>query len=74
MPGFTCTSMILVFNIDTISAPGGTPSTLVSLIGQNAYKRCARDVYYFLQVSNLTTPFKVARMPVLHCSPKRTGI
>ncbi|KAF3330544.1 Sorting nexin-16 [Carex littledalei] len=28
---------------------GGTPSTLVSLIGQNAYKRCARDVYYFLQ-------------------------
>ncbi|KAJ3703621.1 hypothetical protein LUZ61_007326 [Rhynchospora tenuis] len=28
---------------------GGTPSTLVSLIGQNAYKRCARDIYYFLQ-------------------------
>lgn len=27
----------------------GAPSTLVSLIGHNQYKRCAKDVYYFLQ-------------------------
>ncbi|XP_073025618.1 uncharacterized protein [Primulina eburnea] len=27
----------------------GAPTTLVSLIGQKQYKRCARDVYYFLQ-------------------------
>nr|XP_043626437.1 uncharacterized protein LOC122597914 [Erigeron canadensis] len=27
----------------------GAPSTLVSLIGNNQYKRCAKDVYYFLQ-------------------------
>ncbi|XP_057965277.1 LOW QUALITY PROTEIN: uncharacterized protein LOC131155848 [Malania oleifera] len=27
----------------------GTPSTLVSLIGQKQYKRCAKDIYYFLQ-------------------------
>ncbi|XP_073312431.1 uncharacterized protein [Primulina huaijiensis] len=29
----------------------GAPTTLVSLIGQKQYKRCARDVYYFLQSS-----------------------
>ncbi|CAA3017282.1 Intermediate filament [Olea europaea subsp. europaea] len=33
----------------------GAPATLVSLIGQKQYRRCARDVYYFLQVS-LTLP------------------
>ncbi|KAK9071170.1 hypothetical protein SSX86_009738 [Deinandra increscens subsp. villosa] len=27
----------------------GAPSTLVSLIGHNQYKRCAKDIYYFLQ-------------------------
>ncbi|KAF5187985.1 phox domain-containing protein [Thalictrum thalictroides] len=27
----------------------GAPSTLVSLIGHKQYKRCAKDVYYFLQ-------------------------
>ncbi|EPS70296.1 hypothetical protein M569_04466, partial [Genlisea aurea] len=27
----------------------GAPSPLVSLIGQKQYRRCARDVYYFLQ-------------------------
>ncbi|KAF9600583.1 hypothetical protein IFM89_010069 [Coptis chinensis] len=27
----------------------GAPTTLVSLIGNKQYKRCARDVYYFLQ-------------------------
>ncbi|KAL4555725.1 hypothetical protein LXL04_038353 [Taraxacum kok-saghyz] len=27
----------------------GAPSTLVSLIGRKQYKRCAKDVYYFLQ-------------------------
>ncbi|KAJ0880230.1 putative Phox domain, sorting nexin, PX domain superfamily [Helianthus annuus] len=27
----------------------GAPTTLVSLIGHNQYKRCAKDVYYFLQ-------------------------
>lgn len=29
----------------------GAPTTLVSLIGHNQYKRCAKDVYYFLQSS-----------------------
>ncbi|WOL02316.1 hypothetical protein Cni_G11035 [Canna indica] len=28
---------------------GGAPATLVSLIGSNQYRRCARDIYYFLQ-------------------------
>ncbi|CAH1450373.1 unnamed protein product [Lactuca virosa] len=27
----------------------GAPTTLVSLIGRKQYKRCAKDVYYFLQ-------------------------
>ncbi|KAL6494750.1 hypothetical protein OROGR_031550 [Orobanche gracilis] len=27
----------------------GAPTTLVSLIGQKQYRRCARDIYYFLQ-------------------------
>lgn len=27
----------------------GAPSTLVSLIGHKQYRRCARDIYYFLQ-------------------------
>ncbi|KAH6819798.1 phox domain-containing protein [Perilla frutescens var. hirtella] len=27
----------------------GTPAALVSLIGRKQYKRCARDIYYFLQ-------------------------
>ncbi|KAK6136819.1 hypothetical protein DH2020_029442 [Rehmannia glutinosa] len=27
----------------------GAPTTLVSLIGHKQYKRCARDIYYFLQ-------------------------
>ncbi|KAH6791599.1 phox domain-containing protein [Perilla frutescens var. hirtella] len=27
----------------------GAPTTLVSLIGQKQYRRCARDLYYFLQ-------------------------
>lgn len=27
----------------------GAPTTLVSLIGHNQYKRCAKDIYYFLQ-------------------------
>lgn len=31
--------------------PGGAPTALVSLIGSNQYRRCARDIYYFLQVS-----------------------
>lgn len=30
--------------------PGGAPTALVSLIGSNQYRRCARDTYYFLQV------------------------
>ncbi|KAJ0823963.1 putative sorting nexin [Helianthus annuus] len=29
----------------------GAPTTLVSLIGRKQYKRSAKDVYYFLQVS-----------------------
>ncbi|CAH9148270.1 unnamed protein product [Cuscuta epithymum] len=29
----------------------GAPSTLVSLIGHKQYRRCARDIYYFLQSS-----------------------
>ncbi|XP_044980705.1 uncharacterized protein LOC123448013 isoform X2 [Hordeum vulgare subsp. vulgare] len=29
---------------------GGTPSTLVSIIGYKQYQRSARDIYYFLQV------------------------
>lgn len=29
---------------------GGAPTALVSLIGHKQYKRCARDIYYFLQV------------------------
>ncbi|XP_041990188.1 uncharacterized protein LOC121741488 isoform X1 [Salvia splendens] len=28
----------------------GAPAALVSLIGHKQYKRCARDIYYFLQV------------------------
>ncbi|KAK1317814.1 hypothetical protein QJS10_CPA05g01539 [Acorus calamus] len=28
---------------------GGAPSTLVSLIGNKQYQRCANDIYYFLQ-------------------------
>ncbi|ERN17699.1 hypothetical protein AMTR_s00059p00210260 [Amborella trichopoda] len=28
---------------------GGAPSTLVSLIGRKQYRRCARDIYFFLQ-------------------------
>ncbi|XP_043709583.1 uncharacterized protein LOC122658623 [Telopea speciosissima] len=28
---------------------GGTPTALVSLIGNKQYKRCAKDIYYFLQ-------------------------
>lgn len=28
----------------------GAPTTLVSLIGHKQYRRCARDLYYFLQV------------------------
>ncbi|KAL2537407.1 Phox-associated domain [Forsythia ovata] len=27
----------------------GVPTTLVSLIGQKQYRRCSRDIYYFLQ-------------------------
>ncbi|KAL8116204.1 hypothetical protein AgCh_022630 [Apium graveolens] len=27
----------------------GTPAALVGLIGQNQYKRCAQDIYFFLQ-------------------------
>ncbi|CAA3029220.1 Ethylene-responsive transcription factor ERF061 [Olea europaea subsp. europaea] len=27
----------------------GAPTTLVNLIGQKQYRRCARDIYYFLQ-------------------------
>ncbi|PNX76020.1 phox domain-containing protein [Trifolium pratense] len=27
----------------------GAPTTLVSLIGHNQYRRCARDIYYFSQ-------------------------
>lgn len=29
----------------------GAPATLVSLIGHNQYRRCAKDMYYFLQSS-----------------------
>ncbi|KAL8143560.1 hypothetical protein V2J09_016592 [Rumex salicifolius] len=29
----------------------GAPSALVSLIGQKQYRRCSRDIYYFLQSS-----------------------
>ncbi|KAK1269702.1 hypothetical protein QJS04_geneDACA006555 [Acorus gramineus] len=29
---------------------GGAPTTLVSLIGNKQYQRCANDIYYFLQV------------------------
>ncbi|KAH9605121.1 hypothetical protein KSS87_000452 [Heliosperma pusillum] len=29
----------------------GAPAPLVSLVGQKQYKRCARDIYYFLQSS-----------------------
>ncbi|CAL9022147.1 unnamed protein product, partial [Prunus brigantina] len=29
----------------------GTPTALVSLIGHKQYRRCARDIYYFTQVS-----------------------
>jgi sorting nexin-13 len=28
---------------------GGTPPTLVSIIGYKQYQRSARDIYYFLQ-------------------------
>lgn len=31
----------------------GAPATLVSLIGHKQYRRCARDLYYFLQVRPL---------------------
>lgn len=31
----------------------GAPTTLVSLIGHNQYRRCARDIYYFSQVKFL---------------------
>ncbi|XP_020585313.1 uncharacterized protein LOC110027981 isoform X2 [Phalaenopsis equestris] len=30
---------------------GGAPTALVSLIGHSQYRRCAKDVYYFLQSS-----------------------
>ncbi|KAH0459884.1 hypothetical protein IEQ34_010547 [Dendrobium chrysotoxum] len=30
---------------------GGAPTALVSLIGHRQYRRCAKDVYYFLQSS-----------------------
>ncbi|XP_022135858.1 uncharacterized protein LOC111007705 isoform X2 [Momordica charantia] len=30
---------------------GGAPTPLVSLIGNNQYKRCAKDIYYFTQSS-----------------------
>lgn len=29
---------------------GGAPTALVSLIGHRQYRRCSKDVYYFLQV------------------------
>lgn len=31
---------------------GGAPTALVSLIGPSQYRRSARDIYYFLQVSS----------------------
>jgi sorting nexin-13 len=34
----------------------GTPSTLVSIIGYKQYRRSARDMYYFLQVSKTQYP------------------
>jgi sorting nexin-13 len=34
---------------------GGTPPTLVSIIGYKQYQRSARDIYYFLQVSKSKT-------------------
>lgn len=30
---------------------GGAPYTLVNLIGQKQYQRCAKDIYFFLQAS-----------------------
>lgn len=27
------------------------PATIVSLVGQNEYKQCAEDLYFFLQVN-----------------------
>lgn len=30
----------------------GAPTALVSLIGHNQYKKCAKDIYYFLQVKS----------------------
>ncbi|KAF0915898.1 hypothetical protein E2562_000542 [Oryza meyeriana var. granulata] len=35
---------------------GGTPSTLVSIIGSKQYRRSARDIYYFLQVNPKPSP------------------
>ncbi|XP_073013591.1 uncharacterized protein [Typha latifolia] len=32
----------------------GAPTALVSLIGHNQYRRCARDIYYFLQLAYTT--------------------
>jgi len=32
----------------------GAPAPLVSLIGQKQYKRCARDIYFFLQVTSIS--------------------
>ena len=34
----------------------GTPSTLISIIGYKQYRRSARDMYYFLQVSKTQYP------------------
>lgn len=31
----------------------GAPAPLVSMIGANQYKRCARDLYFFLQVTTV---------------------
>lgn len=33
----------------------GAPTTLVSLIGHKQYRRCAKDMYYFLQVTIVIT-------------------
>lgn len=43
-----------IMDVDNIrfSLTDGAPAALVSLVGRKQYKRCARDIYYFIQVQN----------------------
>ena len=33
-----------------ILVPDGAPAALVSLVGKRQYRKCAKDIYHFLQV------------------------